>query len=463
MAKQAARLKRETLRTSRLLDFCSEKELVAQTGHERAAWPLVALKELADNALDACENQGIPPVLKVAVDHTGITVADNGPGIAADVVADVLDFTVRVSDKEHYVSPTRGAQGNALKTLVTMPYVLHGEHGRVTIAARGIRHEIDLRVDHIRQKPIVDRQQYTDKKVKKGTLVHVHWPSVCMDTLTSTKERFLQIAEDYTLLNPHLALSVEWFGEQICTKATTLRWKKWLPADPPSAHWYDRQRFERLVAGYIAHDADHAKDRLVREFLWKFSGMSSTAKHKAVLQATGLARVNLAALQNGTELDHKRAGKLLDALKAHSKPVKAKALGTIGRDHLAARFEAHGCRMESFAYRNVSTDEDSEGLPCVLETAFAWRPGSQERRVVTGVKRRVVTGVNWSPGIRNLFRQIGQFGESLDAVLQEQKVGWDAEAVFLLHVACPRVDYTDRGKSAVVVGADPAHVTQEDS
>ncbi len=51
-------LQRVTLRTSRLLDFCSRKELIAQTGHQPEAWPLVALKELVDNALDACEEAG---------------------------------------------------------------------------------------------------------------------------------------------------------------------------------------------------------------------------------------------------------------------------------------------------------------------------------------------------------------------------------------------------------------------
>jgi hypothetical protein len=45
-------LQRTTLRTSRLLDFCSRKELIAQTGHQPEDWPLVVLKELADNSLD---------------------------------------------------------------------------------------------------------------------------------------------------------------------------------------------------------------------------------------------------------------------------------------------------------------------------------------------------------------------------------------------------------------------------
>ena len=34
-------LHRETFRTSRLLDFCSERELVKQIGHGTDQWPLV--------------------------------------------------------------------------------------------------------------------------------------------------------------------------------------------------------------------------------------------------------------------------------------------------------------------------------------------------------------------------------------------------------------------------------------
>ena len=41
-----ATLNRTTLRTSRLLDFCNRKELIAQTGHQPDAWPLVIAKEL---------------------------------------------------------------------------------------------------------------------------------------------------------------------------------------------------------------------------------------------------------------------------------------------------------------------------------------------------------------------------------------------------------------------------------
>jgi DNA topoisomerase VI subunit B len=84
---------RETFKTSRLAEFCSQKELVNQTGHVVADWPLVILKELSDNILDACEEAGIAPGIDITISPAGsITVADNGPGIAASTVADILDY-----------------------------------------------------------------------------------------------------------------------------------------------------------------------------------------------------------------------------------------------------------------------------------------------------------------------------------------------------------------------------------
>src|SRR3954464_7196456 len=165
----------ETFRTSRLLDFASERELTAQIGHRPEQWPQVAVKELVDNSLDACEETGVTPRIQVDLDGSGIRVADNGPGIAADVVRDILDFSVRVSSREAYVGPTRGAQGNALKTVLAMPFALDGEAGRVVIESRGTRHEIAFSIDHIAQEPRAEHRRLPSP-VKTGTVVTLEWP-----------------------------------------------------------------------------------------------------------------------------------------------------------------------------------------------------------------------------------------------------------------------------------------------
>jgi DNA topoisomerase VI subunit B len=228
-----ATLERTTFRTSRLLEFCSRKELVAQTGHEPDVWPLVILKELVDNALDACEEAGIPPEIDVQVEHGAITVIDNGPGMPSETVTDILDFSSRVSSREAYVAPDRGAQGNALKTILAMPFVLDGAAGHVKIRTQGLRHRIAFTVDALRQAPVIDhRCEPCD--VRNGTSVTVAWPESAGTILAGAEQRFLQIADDYTWLNPHLALSVTWFGERSTVRATNPSWRSGAPPIPPA-------------------------------------------------------------------------------------------------------------------------------------------------------------------------------------------------------------------------------------
>jgi hypothetical protein len=61
------RLRPQILAASRLPEFCSCTELVLQTGHPVQQWPLVLVKQLFDNALDASKEAGIAPTIKVDV------------------------------------------------------------------------------------------------------------------------------------------------------------------------------------------------------------------------------------------------------------------------------------------------------------------------------------------------------------------------------------------------------------
>lgn len=442
-AMTAPTLGRTTFRTSRLLDFCSRKELIAQTGHREEDWPLVALKELVDNALDACEDVGIAPVLRVTVDDDGIEVSDNGPGLPVETLDGVLDFAVRVSNREAYVAPDRGAQGNALKTIIAMPFVLDGAAGQVEVAAHRRRHRITLAVDRIRQQPTIVRGDAA-ADVTTGTVVRLHWPVSASSILVESEERFLQVADNYAVLNPHLSMTIDWFGERTENVATAPDWAKWRPSNPTSAHWYRVDHLERLVAAYIAHDADVGRERTVRELVAEFRGLSSTAKQKSIAAVTGTARARLADLWDGEQLDTGAIEALLAAMKAESRPVKPADLGVIGRDHLAQRLAEMGCVTESFDYRKKEGLQD--GVPWLIETAFGWLGDGAP------AARTLVTGVNWSPGIVNPFRQLGRFGQSLDSVLEQQRAGHREPIVLVLHLACPRVEYTDRGKSAVVIG-----------
>jgi DNA topoisomerase VI subunit B len=442
----AVRLQRVAFTTSRLAEFCSQRELVAQTGHAIEDWPFVILKELADNALDACEEAEIAPEIdiEVSTEPGEIIVADNGPGIPASTIRDVLDYSSRVSSREAYASPTRGAQGNALKTLVAMPFALDGKTGTTVIEAKGLRHRIIFRVDQLRQSPAIDHQSVPLVPRGKGTRVRVRWPESASSILADAETRFLQIADDFGWLNPHLRIRVAWNGtEQVNRKPSARAWEKWRACDPTSAHWYDLARVERYIAAHVSRDQDRDSDRTVREFISELRGFSGSAKQKLVLDDTGLTRSSLSSLFGpGGEPQRAEIESLLQALKRHSKSVKPQHLGLIGKDHLLARFKEVGVEPESFKYHKALGE--IEGLPWVVETAFGWCPALQ--------RRRIIVGVNWSVGLGNPFRSFSRHGgEGLESLLADQRAGRDEPIVFVLHYACPRAPYTDRGKSAIIM------------
>src|SRR6202035_1768887 len=140
-------------------------------------------KELIDNAIDDAEEAETAPVISIAVDGTKIVIKDEGSGIPAKTIDAVLDYSVRVSSREAYVSPTRGAQGNALKTILAMGYVLDREFvhdadpaGVTIIETRGVRHRIEFRVDHINNQPKIVHTK-TTSPVVVGTRFTIRWPA----------------------------------------------------------------------------------------------------------------------------------------------------------------------------------------------------------------------------------------------------------------------------------------------
>jgi hypothetical protein len=102
------RQQQDAFTSPRAAEFLSEKEIVAQSGARRDCWPAMVARELIDNALDAAEEIGLTPRVHVEIEQDSITVADRGPGIEADTVRRITDFTTRTSSREAWVAPTRG-------------------------------------------------------------------------------------------------------------------------------------------------------------------------------------------------------------------------------------------------------------------------------------------------------------------------------------------------------------------
>jgi DNA topoisomerase VI subunit B len=181
-----ALLKREVAVLNRAMEYFTEKHLTALMGDGPERWPEILVKELTDNALDAAEGHG-PPRVEVTVTADGFAVADNGPGLPAEIIEASLDYNVRVSNKALYVTPTRGQLGNALKCLWAVPFVASGLRGAaVTVEVRDRKHTVRVSADEISGIPNV--QHVTEPtSVRTGTQVTVGWPAVAKATTTRTR------------------------------------------------------------------------------------------------------------------------------------------------------------------------------------------------------------------------------------------------------------------------------------
>ncbi len=255
---KAPELNRTTFKTSREMDFFSEKELVTHTGHSVDEWLLVILKELIDNALDACEEGVIAPAIEVSADATGVTILDNGPGLPEDTLQGALDFTVRTSNREAYVGPCRGAQGNALKTILSMARVVDPEHGQLIIETLGKRHTIRCGCDPISQRAVVhhdivelpkcknreSRNGTINQALSFGTSIRIEWGARPNSEWPfgdhyphddDFARQFRELFQGFAVFNPHLSLTLNWLNERTTWEATDPSWNKWKPNKPTSA------------------------------------------------------------------------------------------------------------------------------------------------------------------------------------------------------------------------------------
>jgi hypothetical protein len=114
-----------------------------------------------------------------------------------------------------------------------------------------------------------------------------------------------------------------------------------------------------------------------------------------------------------------------------------------------------GIKPESFVYHKQlypkSTKEQfaADGkskLPWVIEAAFGWLGKDAPN------ERKIVTGANWSAAIKNPFRSFGETGEGAETLLTHFYATSNEPVVVVLHLACPRIAYLNRGKSEFAIG-----------
>jgi sensor histidine kinase regulating citrate/malate metabolism len=108
-------------KTSMLVNYFTEDGLIKNTGVSKDYWDFVIYKELVDNALDAIESKKEKHIyINLDTKDNKLQIFDNGNGISIDTINDIFDFSFFISKNRDYVTPSRGKQGNGLKTIISI-------------------------------------------------------------------------------------------------------------------------------------------------------------------------------------------------------------------------------------------------------------------------------------------------------------------------------------------------------
>jgi Histidine kinase-, DNA gyrase B-, and HSP90-like ATPase len=413
------------------LEFFSDAELTKQLGYRRGMWPMVILAELIDNALDHLEEVGRLPDIEVTITEDSLAVKDNGNGIPEEVIDGLLDFATRTSSRIGYKTPTRGAQGNAGKCLVAVPFVWGGG-GYVEIASLGVNHVIRTYVDDVDRCPVVDRQKVQIDQNQEshsasliGTEVTVHLPK---NGLSFEAVRLMLI--NYFAANPHASFTLTTPSESASFPRTTQKINKWTAAKPDPVDWYSQSEFRERILSVVAVDRANGKYRSVANFVREFAGFARSDARSELLQTIGLHRSTVSDL-----VDKSTSEKLHRQMLSMTPRTLPKMLGRLGRQHVQdclSLFDGSGCRykcIEGFTKANI---------PFVLEVGFA--------DAINAVSERVVlTSVNGSADVGNPSIQ------AIPSLIEENRLHDYFSAVVIVSLRLPAASYTNRGKTELVV------------
>jgi DNA topoisomerase-6 subunit B len=169
---------------------------------------LTTVKEAVDNALDACEEAGILPIVEIWIEPLGETrfkavVEDNGPGIVRKQIPSIFGQLLYGS-RFHRLRMARGQQGIGISAAGMYGLLTTGRPVRITsrTGKRSQAHYYELRIDTRRNRPAVIRDDVAEWDREHGTRVEIE--------LEARYLRGRQSVDDYleqtAIANPHVTL-----------------------------------------------------------------------------------------------------------------------------------------------------------------------------------------------------------------------------------------------------------------
>ncbi len=167
---------------------------------------LTSVREAVDNALDACEEAGVLPVIRIAIEqidenHYKMTVEDNGPGIVRKQIPNIFGKLLYGS-KFHRLQMSRGQQGIGISAAGMYGLLTTGRPVRITsrTSRRAKPHFYELQIDTRKNQPDIITDETVEWDVAHGTKVEIELEARYQSGRQSVDDYLHQTA----IANPHV-------------------------------------------------------------------------------------------------------------------------------------------------------------------------------------------------------------------------------------------------------------------
>jgi len=170
---------------------------------------LTTVKEGVDNALDACEEAGVVPEIRVEITQLNdsrfrVAIEDNGPGIVRAEVPKIFGRLLYGS-KFHRLRQSRGQQGIGISAAGMYGLLTTGKPIKITTRTgkRRDAHHFELVIDTQKNKAQVKRDEVVQWKKQHGTRVEIELEGNYRGGQHSVDSYIRQIS----LANPHAEIT----------------------------------------------------------------------------------------------------------------------------------------------------------------------------------------------------------------------------------------------------------------
>ncbi|GAA6614466.1 ATP-binding protein [Scytonema sp. NUACC26] len=458
----------EAFSFNREFDFVRLDRLCRTTGRPAHEWDFYIIKELIDNALDADETvwrkkPTQTPILKVRIEFVNqqlFVQVSNRTKFPVELIPDIFATHQYTSRKAFVKGLTRGALGNALKTLLGIPYALRNrvsgdwkpDQKPLSIICSQQEYLPIYVVDTTKQNISFECQTRSFNKATEGTII-----SVTLDYFEQEKPRTIdeikRLAYQYNLCNPHANFQwlVEVEGEEWSVEyEASKNWSNKFRGTAP-IQWYSMTAFQDLLGALHRKQVSNQQtDRLsvqtVCSYFGGFDNQDEDIENKDLTATVAIKFRNISLAVDDFESD--AAKRLYQIMCFHSPHFKSVQLGCIGLEHIRTVL-TNNFSVNSKVFYEIATDKgDEPSLPFVIKASVvALKEGSRE----------IWTAINFTPTYNEPFLrrrlytpiQLEKAVIGLRELLDAYGLDEDTPVILFLHLICPNVESGEFSKTEI--------------